>query len=139
MPSPTEELIRRYFAALNQRDPEALLACLADGIEHQVNQASVRNGKAAFGEFIETMRRHYDERIEGLVVLTDAAGERAAAEYTADGAYRVRAEGLPPARGQRYSIPVGCFFSVRNGAITRVTTYLNVGDWVRQLEAVNQA
>ena len=47
------------------------------------------------------------------MILTEPTGTRAAAEFTVLGVYRVRAEGAPPARGQRYSLPVGAFFEVR--------------------------
>ena len=41
--------------------------------------------------------------------------------------------GLPEARGQRYVLPAGAFFAIRDGRITRVTTYYNLADWIRQV------
>ena len=41
--------------------------------------------------------------------------------------------GLPEARGQTYRLPGGSFFSLENGLITRVTTYYNLADWLKQV------
>jgi steroid delta-isomerase-like uncharacterized protein len=135
MSDPAAALVRRYYEAFDAKDHEAMLACLADDVEHHPNQGEVRRGKAAFAEFLARMRKCYDERVEGLVVLTDGSGEHAAAEFTIQGVYRTRDEGLPPARGQRYVLPVGAFFTIRDGAISRVATHYNRAEWLRQVEA----
>jgi len=44
-------------------------------------------------------------------------------------------EGLPEAKGQRYSLPAGSFLTLRDGRITRITTYYNLADWMRQVSA----
>jgi len=134
---PVAALIRRYYDAFGAKDHEGMLACLAEGVEHRVNQGEVRLGKGAFGEFLDRMRRSYDERLEDLVILTEPTGRRAAAEFTVQGVYRVRAEGAPPARGQRYTLPAGAFFEVRDGSIARVSTYYNLAEWLRQVESGN--
>lgn len=133
----TAALIRRYYDAYGAKDPEGMLACLAEGVEHLPNQGEVRRGKAAFAEFLAGLRRHYDERIEDLVILTEPSGGRAAAEFTVQGVYRVRAEGMPPARGQRYTLPAGAFFTIEGGAIARVSTHYNQADWLRQVGGGN--
>jgi steroid delta-isomerase-like uncharacterized protein len=130
-----EALVRRYYEAFGAKDPEGMLDCLAEAIEHRVNQGEVRRGKAAFAEFLAKMRRAYDERLEDLVILTEPSGRRAAAEFTVQGVYRVRDEGMPPARGQRYTLPAGAFFALEGGAITRISTYYNLADWLRQVES----
>ena len=48
--------------------------------------------------------------------------------------YRVTDEGLPEAKGQRYVLPGGAFFDIRDGKIARVTNYYNLGDWIAQVE-----
>ena len=50
-----------------------------------------------------------------------------------NGTYLVTDPGLPEARGQTYRLPAGSFFEVENGLITRVTTYYNLADWVKQV------
>jgi steroid delta-isomerase-like uncharacterized protein len=66
--------------------------------------------------------------------MTNATGSRAAAEFLCRGIYRESAAGLPPAPGQRYELPVGCFFEIAAGKITRVTNYYNLNDWLRQVQ-----
>ncbi|RTL72314.1 MAG: hypothetical protein EKK41_05380 [Hyphomicrobiales bacterium] len=129
----TAALIQRYYDAFNSGHWDGMLACLADDVVHDVNQGSRREGKAAFQDFLAKMDRCYQEKLEGIVVLTNADGSRAAAEFNVVGKYLEAEEGLPPAQGQTYRLPAGTFFAVKNGLITRVTTYYNLTDWLTQV------
>jgi ketosteroid isomerase-like protein len=42
---------------------------------------------------------------------------------------------MPEARGQRYRLPAGAFFEIRDGKIARVTTTYNLRDWIAQVSA----
>jgi steroid delta-isomerase-like uncharacterized protein len=128
------DLALAYFSAFNRRDAEGMLACLADDVEH-VNQGGIRRGKDLFRAFLAHMDRCYEERLEGLVVMTSDDGTRAAAEFTVVGRYKATDEGLPEAKGQTYSISAGTFMSIRGGRIARVTTYYNLADWTAQVSA----
>ena len=108
----TAALIRAYYAAFNRADFEGMLALLGDDIVHDANQGSRHAGKAWFRSFLAHMDRCYREQVVDLVVLTEASGSRAAAEFVIEGEYKVTDEGLPPANGQRYRLPVGAFFEV---------------------------
>lgn len=132
---PTEALIRRYYAAFNAGDRAAMLALLHDQVAHDPNQGTRRIGKPAFTEFLARMDGAYAEQLEDIVVMVDATGTRAAAEFTVVGRYLRTDEGLPEARGQVYRIPAGAFLAVEGGLITRITTYYNLEDWVRQVSA----
>jgi steroid delta-isomerase-like uncharacterized protein len=79
------------------------------------------------------MDRCYRERLEGLRFLASPDGTHAAAEYVVHGEYLADDEGLPPAKGQRYVLPGGAFFDIRDGRITRVTNTYNLEDWIRQV------
>jgi steroid delta-isomerase-like uncharacterized protein len=129
----TLALLRRYYDAFNRGDSEGMLACLAEDVVHDVNQGSRREGKAAFREFNEHMARCYKEQLEGIVVMASDDGTRAAAEFNVNGTYLEADQGLPPATGQTYRLPAGTFFAVRDGLITRVTTYYNLTDWLTQV------
>ena len=52
-----------------------------------------------------------------------------------NGTYLETDAGLPEARQQSYKLPAGSFFSLRDGLITRVTTYYNLSDWIKQVSA----
>ena len=129
----TAALIRAYYAAFNRADFEGMLALLGDDIVHDANQGSRHAGKAWFRSFLAHMDRCYREQVVDLVVLTEASGSRAAAEFVIEGEYKVTDEGLPPANGQRYRLPVGAFFEVRDGLIRRVTNYYNLQDWIAEV------
>jgi steroid delta-isomerase-like uncharacterized protein len=128
----TATLIARYYAAFNAGDWEGMLACLTDDVAHDINQGGRHTGKQAFRAFLAHMERCYRERLEDIVVM--ASGDRAAAEFVVHGEYLSTDEGLPPATGQRYVLPAGAFFEVRDGLIARVTVYYNLPDWTRQVE-----
>jgi len=131
----TAALVRRYFDAFNAADTEAMLACLAEDVRHDVNQGGSRHGKAAFAEFCAHMSRCYREELTDLVIMVSEDGTRAAAEFTVNGTYLATDEGLPEARGQTYRLPAGTFLAIRDGQIARVTTYYNLTDWTAQVSA----
>lgn len=129
----TVALIQRYCAAFNAADPEAVLACLSEDVVHDVNQGGRRTGKAAFRDFSRHMDRCFAEQLENISVMATPDGARAAAEFDVLGTYIETDEGLPPAAGQTYRLAAGTFFEVRDGLITRVTTYYNLAAWLRQI------
>jgi steroid delta-isomerase-like uncharacterized protein len=126
-------LLDRYYSAFNAGDGEAMLACLTDDIAHDINQGSRQTGKDAFHAFLAHMDRCYRERLENIVLMTSADGTRAAAEFVVHGEYLATDEGLPPATGQRYVLPAGAFFDIRDGRIARVSVYYNLADWTAQV------
>ncbi|MCR9067723.1 MAG: nuclear transport factor 2 family protein [Rhodobacteraceae bacterium] len=131
----TEDLIGAYYAAFNTGNVQGMLDCLSGDVAHHVNEGAVRVGKDAFAAFCAHMDRCYDEHLTDIVVMATPDGTRAAAEFTVNGTYKQTDDGLPEARGQTYTLPAGAFFSVAGGRITRVVTYYNLADWVRQVSA----
>jgi len=129
----TVALIERYYAAFNAGDSEAMLACLSEDVVHDVNQGRRRSGKPAFREFTRHMERCYAEQLENISIMATADGSRVAAEFDVLGTYIETDSGLPPATGQTYRLPAGTFLEVRDGLITRVTTYYNLADWLKQI------
>ena len=127
------DTIRNYFDAFNAKDTEAMLACLDAEVAHHVNEGQVRSGKIKFAEFCAHMTRCYDETLTDMVIFEAEGGTRAAAEYIVNGTYLATDAGLPEAHGQTYRLPAGSFFTLKNGKITRVVTYYNLADWIRQV------
>ncbi|WP_135505984.1 ketosteroid isomerase-related protein [Roseovarius aestuariivivens] len=127
------DTIRAYFDAFNTGDIPGMLACLDDAVAHHVNEGQVREGKDAFRSFCEHMSQCYREELTDMVLFEAEGGTRAAAEYVVNGTYLETDEGLPDAKGQTYRLPAGSFFSLEDGKITRVVTYYNLADWMRQV------
>ncbi|WP_336096289.1 ketosteroid isomerase-related protein [Roseovarius sp. CH_XMU1461] len=125
--------IRRYFEAFNAGDTEGMLGCLAEDVAHHVNEGAVRVGKDKFRAFCAHMSRCYREELTDMVIFEAEGGTRAAAEFIVNGTYLATDEGLPEARGQTYRLPAGSFFSLEGDKITRVVTYYNLADWMRQV------
>jgi steroid delta-isomerase-like uncharacterized protein len=131
--TPTAELIRRYFDAFNRHDAEALFAMLSDDVRHDINEGHTEIGKESFRAFKVHMDQCYREQITELVVLAD--GSRGAAEFTCSGEYLQTDGNLPEAHGQTYSISAAAFFEIRDGLISRVTSYYNLSNWIEAVSA----
>lgn len=131
----TKAVIEAYYAAFNRGDTEGMLALLHPEVEHHVNEGGIRRGKILFAEFCAHMAHCYRERLTDLVVFASEDGSRGAAEFVVNGEYLRSDAGLPEAQGQRYVLPAGAFFTLTEGRISRVTTYYNLADWIRQVAA----
>ena len=70
----------------------------------------------------------------GMIFASDD-GTRGAAEFVVHGEYLKTDPGLPEAKGQRYVLPAGGFFDIKDGKIARVTTFYNLNDWIAQVSA----
>ena len=127
------ETVKAYFAAFNCGDIEGMIDCLSEDVAHHVNEGEVRVGKDKFRAFCAHMSRTYREDLSDMVIFEAEGGARAAAEFIVNGTYLETDEGLPEARGQNYRLPAGSFFSLESGKITRVVTYYNLADWLRQV------
>ncbi|NEX48486.1 ketosteroid isomerase-related protein [Pseudotabrizicola algicola] len=130
-----ESLLAAYYAAFNAGNPAGMLALVTGDVEHRVNEGGIRRGREKFAEFCAHMGVSYREELRDLVVFASEDGTRGAAEFTVHGEYLQTDPGLPEARGQRYVLPAGAFFDLREGKIARITTFYNLSDWVAQVSA----
>jgi steroid delta-isomerase-like uncharacterized protein len=133
----TESLIESYYARFNAGDMKGMLSLLDKDVRHDINQGGSENGVEAFRQFLDRMATNYQEEIHDIVVFASADGKRAACEYKVTGTYLNADPGLPPANGQRYSIPGGAFFTIKNGKIARVTNYYNLEEWLAAVKGSN--
>jgi steroid delta-isomerase-like uncharacterized protein len=133
MTAESARIIRAYYDAFNAQDVDRFLNLLTDDVVHDINQGGREAGKEAFARFLAHMNRCYQERIEDLVILTDASGDRAAAEFTVHGKYLQTDSDLPPATGQTYVLPAGAFLTLRDSKVARISNYYNLHDWLAQV------
>ena len=133
--SASEQLIQSYYAAFNAGDMDKFLSLLTDDVIHDINQGGREVGREAFALFMARMNRHYREQITDIVVMVNADGSRASAEFVVHGEYLSTDEGLPEAKGQRYELPAGAFFTIRDGKVARISNYYNLQDWIAQVSA----
>lgn len=129
-----EKLIQNYYQAFNAKKFSEMLNYLTDDVVHDTNQGGRSVGKGEFTKFLGEMDEFYDEHLDSIVIMTHPDGKRASAEFICNGTYKSTCEGLPAARGQKYSLPVGCFFEIKDGKIARVTNYYNMNDWLKQVK-----
>ena len=128
-----QDIISAYLSAFNRGDWPGMLVLLADDVVHDINQGGAEHGKPAFAAFLDRMARCYREELRDIVIMVCADGARAAAEFQVHGEYLAQDTGLPPAHGQRYALPAGAFYSLKDGRISRVTMYYNLPEWLRQV------
>ncbi|MDR3387842.1 MAG: ketosteroid isomerase-related protein [Rudaea sp.] len=129
----TSALILRYYAALNRGDIDGMLDCVAEDVVHDINQGARETGKTAYRDYLTRVQRSYREELRDIVVMSIDDGTRAAAEFSVHGVYQATEAGLPPARGQRYTLPGGGFFAIHQGKIARVSHYYNLHERTAQV------
>lgn len=125
------EIIKEYYACFNKKDWAGMLALLDPDIRHEPNQGEVRIGLALYEQFLGVMDESYEETLSEMVFLSEESGTRFACEFVVNGIYKKAEDGLPLARNQGYVLPAGSFLEVKNGKITRVTTYYNLPHWIK--------
>lgn len=130
-----KDIISAYYDAFNRQDMDAFLGLLTDDVAHDINQGERQTGKDIFRSFMDKMNRSYRERLTDIVIMESADGTRGAAEFTVNGEYLATDEGLPEAKGQKYVLPAGAFFEIRDGKVARVSNYYNLNDWIAQVSA----
>lgn len=131
----TRATLAAYYAAFNAGNAAGMLDCVTEDVEHRVNEGGIRRGRAAFAEFCSHMGVSYREALQDIVIFVNEDGSRGAAEFVVHGEYLQTDPGLPEAKGQRYVLPAGSFFDLRDGRISRVTTFYNLNDWIAQVSA----
>lgn len=125
------ETVKQYYAAFNQQNWSQMLALVHQEIKHEPNQGETRVGKEKFQEFLKSMDEAYEEKLTDMVFFTSEDGSRVAAEFTVNGIYKKGEEGFPPAHGQQYRLPAAAFLEVKDGKVSRVSTYYNLPLWIK--------
>ncbi|MGZ5050969.1 MAG: ketosteroid isomerase-related protein [Methylobacter sp.] len=127
------KLVEQYYAAFNAGDMDTFLSLLTDDVIHDINQGRRDIGKDAFRNFMGGMNTSYKEELVDMVIMATEDGKRAAAEFVVLGEYLKTDEGLPEAKGQKYRLPAGAFFEIRDNKVARITNYYNLQDWIDQV------
>lgn len=127
----SKAILEQYYKAFNEKNFEGMLSLLAHDVVHDINEGESQIGVETFRTFLKGMDTYYDETAINLVFMTNEDNSRGSAEFRIQGTYKVTCQGLPPARGQKYDLPVGAFFEFKNGKITRVTNYYNLNLWLK--------
>jgi steroid delta-isomerase-like uncharacterized protein len=124
-------IIEKYYKAFNEWDLITFFSLLTEDVIHDVNNGEREIGIEKFRKFMQSMEKFGREKVDDMCIFTN--GDRAAVEFMVEGAYRVTVEGYPPAKGQKYRLPVGTFFEFKKDKISRVTVYYNLQEWIRQV------
>lgn len=124
------QIVKAYYDAFNDRNWDKMLSLVDENIKHEPNQGAPRIGKKLFTEFMQHMDASYSETLKDMVLFSSETEGRIAAEFVVHGTYKKAEEGLPPAHGQAYVLPAAAFLEVKDGKLSRVTTYYNLELWI---------
>lgn len=124
------EIVKQYYAHFNNKNWQGMLDLLHEEIRHEPNQGDPRIGLEKFKEFLNIMDTSYEETLTDMVFFSEPNNARVAVEFTVNGIYKKGEEGLPEAHGQTYVLPAAAFLEVKEGKISRVTTYYNLPLWI---------
>ena len=125
------DIVSKYYQAFNDKNWRGMIELVDENIQHDSNQGSTNIGIEAFKYFLQNMDFSYDEKLTEMVLLSEPTNTRIAAEFIVNGTYLQTDKGLPVAKGQKYVLPAGAFLEVKNGKITRITTYYNLELWIQ--------
>ena len=125
------ETVQHYYQAFNAGNWNEMINLVDDNIRHEPNQGTPRVGKDLFTDFMKHMDDCYAEELKDIVLFSSEKEGGIAAEFVVHGTYKKGEEGLPEARGQQYVLPASAFLEVKDGKITRVTTYYNLELWIQ--------
>lgn len=131
----TKQLIQAYYDALNKKDMQQFFAIMDPNVIHDINQGDSEKGKAKFKKFMQKVNNSFDEKLSNIIIMISEDGKHAAATWIDHGVYYKDYPGLDvKAKNQKYVLSGGHFFEIRNGAISRVTTYYNATDFLKQIK-----
>ena len=125
------EIVEEYYSCFNKKDWQGMLGLVHSEIRHEPNQGEERIGKEKFTEFLQMMDDSYEETLTNIVFFTEPGNTRIAAEFTVNGVYKKGEDDMPAAHGQTYVLPAAAFLEVKEGKISRVTTYYNLPLWIK--------
>jgi steroid delta-isomerase-like uncharacterized protein len=130
-----EQLIRRYYEAINNRDYDAVWECFDDNLVYtDAALGHVYNDLAEFKDFYLTYMGALNvDMVLGEIVATDDAY---AVSNHFQGVHNADLPGLP-ATGRSYSIPSASIGTIENGKIKTNTDYWNMSALLSQLGIVS--
>lgn len=113
----------------NRRDIDGIIAALAEDIDYQNVPMAAMHGRAAVRAFIAPNLNRVT-RLEWIVhnLAMTADGSKVLTERTDNFHFG----------GQLVSVPVMGVFEFRGDLIARWRDYADIGDFVRQMSAINQ-
>ncbi len=132
------EIARTYYNAFNNKAWSRMAGLVHPDVLHFPNNNSLRTGRSAFLEYVQSNARRYDEWLTSFTYFANEAERKIAIEYVVNGKYIGNAPGFPPAHGQSYVLPGGAFFDVKDKLIYRISTYYNSHDWLDQVSSGGQ-
>lgn len=127
----SNEIIQKYYDAFNNQNWEQMLKLVHPDIVHEPNQGESRTGKEAFSAFMADMDRCYSEELREIVIYSSSQPDKLAASFVVHGIYKQGDEGFPEAKGQTYVLPAAAFLEIKDGLISKVTTFYNLQQWIK--------
>lgn len=129
------DILKKYYAAINTHDLNQFLSLMDENVIHDINQGDTETGVSKLKTFMQKDFGSFNEKLYDIIIYPSHDGKHFAAQWMDHGTYYSNYPGLPiKARNQQYTIRGGQFFEIDAGKITRITTYFNEADFLKQLK-----
>ena len=122
-----------YYLAYNAEDIEGQIKLMTDNVVYHSNSDKIRTGADAYRKYTAGLFQEIDEKCIDIKYFVDENQGIVTAQSRAEGKYVTSSEGLPKAKGQKYNIPVVEVFEIKDGKITKLSTYYNEDLWKTQI------
>lgn len=122
-----------YYTAYNAEDVEGQIKLMTDDVVYHSNSDKIRTGAKAYRKYTIGLFKEIDEKCIDIKYFVDETQGVVTAQSRAEGKYVTSSDGLPKAKGQKYNIPVVEVFEIKNGKISKLTTYYNEDLWKTQI------
>lgn len=130
-----QTVVESYYKTYNDRDIKGQTALMTDNITYISNSGKLRQGKEAYQKYTEGLFKEINEKAVDMTYYVDPIKSVVVATGNAIGTYEESSAGLPPAKGQKYTLPFVEIFEIQDEKIKKFTTFYNEDLFKQQISA----
>lgn len=127
-----QKIVAAYYAAYNKQDITGQIALMAPEFKHFQNSGKVEIGTDAYRKYTAAVYTEVKEEVYQIDYIVGQDPMQIAAQSRARGEYFQNPD--IKTQRQKYDIPLAEFFEVRDGKITKLSTYYNELEWENQVK-----
>jgi steroid delta-isomerase-like uncharacterized protein len=125
--------IQNFYQYFNASQLDKLYALVANNVVHEMNYGGAVAGKEAFIQFMQDSKKHYDEKVENIIMMVSEDGRHVSTKFKVKGKYLQTDVSNIPAKGQNYELTALNYFELENGKIVKAQCWYDEGDFKKQV------